>query len=73
MRARADDGANDPRPVAVVLGVVSGVDVTLGLRSSLGAPTLILHQHADPWVRVEHGRYLAGHIPGATYVELGRL
>jgi class 3 adenylate cyclase len=34
------------------------------------SPTLVLHQHADPWVRVEHGRYLAQHIPGAVYVEL---
>ena len=39
----------------------------LGLIST---PTLVLHQRADPWVRVEHGRYLAQHIPGAAYVEL---
>ena len=36
----------------------------------VSAPTLVLHQRADPWVRVEHGRYLAQHIPGAAYVEL---
>jgi class 3 adenylate cyclase/pimeloyl-ACP methyl ester carboxylesterase len=34
------------------------------------APTLVVHQRGDPWVRVEHGRYLAEHIPGAAYVEL---
>jgi class 3 adenylate cyclase len=34
------------------------------------APTLVLHQRADPWVRVEQGRYLARHIPGSAYVEL---
>jgi class 3 adenylate cyclase len=46
-----------------------GIDVrhVLGL---LSVPTLVLHQHADPWVPVEHGRHLAAHIPGATYVEL---
>src|SRR5215469_3506155 len=33
-------------------------------------PSLVLHQQADPWVRVEHSRYLAQHIPGAEYVEL---
>ena len=38
--------------------------------SVISAPTLVVHQRADPWVRVEHGRYLAGHIPGAAYVEL---
>ena len=34
------------------------------------APTLVVHQRDDPWVRVEHGRYLAEHIPGAAYAEL---
>jgi class 3 adenylate cyclase len=36
----------------------------------VSAPTLVVHQRADPWVRVEHGRYLAEHIPGAAYLEL---
>jgi class 3 adenylate cyclase len=36
----------------------------------ISAPTLVLHQRADPWVGVEHGRYLAGHIPGAVFAEL---
>jgi class 3 adenylate cyclase len=36
----------------------------------VSAPTLVVHQRADPWFPVEHGRYLAQHIPGARYVEL---
>jgi len=36
----------------------------------VSAPTLVVHQRADPWVRVESGRYLAQHIRGAAYVEL---
>ena len=36
----------------------------------VSTPTLVLHQRADPWVRAEHGRYLAEHIPGAVFVEL---
>jgi class 3 adenylate cyclase len=36
----------------------------------VSAPTLVVHQRADPWVSVEHGRYLAEHIPGATFAEL---
>jgi class 3 adenylate cyclase len=36
----------------------------------VNVPTLVLHQRSDPWVSVEHGRYLAQHIPGAAYVEL---
>ncbi len=51
------DRMNAEIDVRHVLGVIS-------------TPTLVLHQHADPWVRVEHGRYLAQHIPGAAYVEL---
>jgi class 3 adenylate cyclase len=38
--------------------------------SVVSASTLVVHQCGDPWVRVEHGRYLAEHIPGAAYVEL---
>ena len=34
------------------------------------APTLVLHRAGDVYVQVEAGRYLAEHIPGATYVEL---
>ena len=36
----------------------------------VSVPTLVMHQRGDPWVRAEHGRYLAQHIPGAAYVEL---
>jgi class 3 adenylate cyclase len=46
-----------------------GIDVRKAL-GVISVPTLVLHQSADPWVRVEHGRYLAHHIPGAAYVEL---
>jgi len=45
------------------------IDVRNAL-SAISAPTLVVHQRGDPWVRVEHGRYLAQHIPGAVYVEL---
>jgi pimeloyl-ACP methyl ester carboxylesterase len=33
-------------------------------------PTLILHRSDDSWIDVGHARYLAAHIPAATYVEL---
>lgn len=33
-------------------------------------PTLILHRSEDTWIDVGHARYLAAHIPAATYVEL---
>jgi class 3 adenylate cyclase len=37
---------------------------------SIRSPTLVLHRSGNTFVRVEHGRYLAEHIPGARYVEV---
>jgi hypothetical protein len=37
---------------------------------SIRVPTLVIHRVGDMIVPVEHGRYLAAHIPGAKYVEL---
>jgi class 3 adenylate cyclase len=37
---------------------------------SMHLPTLILHRKRDALVKVEEGRYLAEHIPGARYVEI---
>ena len=36
----------------------------------LSTPTLVVHQRADPWVPIEHGRYLAEHIAGAVLAEM---
>jgi DNA-binding CsgD family transcriptional regulator len=33
-------------------------------------PTLVLHRSGDPWIDVGHARYLAAHLPAATYLEL---
>jgi hypothetical protein len=49
------------------------MDMAIDVRDVLpvvSAPTLVVNQHANPWVRPEHGRYLAQHIPGAVYTEL---
>jgi pimeloyl-ACP methyl ester carboxylesterase len=37
---------------------------------SIRAPTLVLHRSGNLFVRVQHGRYLAEHIPEARYVEI---
>ncbi len=37
---------------------------------SIQAPTLVLHRRDDLDVKVEEGRWIAGRIPGAMYVEL---
>jgi DNA-binding CsgD family transcriptional regulator len=36
----------------------------------IDVPTLILHRTGDSWIDVGHARYLAQHIPYASYVEL---
>jgi len=38
--------------------------------SEVTVPSLILHRSGDRWIDVGHARFLARHIPGATYVEL---
>jgi hypothetical protein len=45
----------------------------IDVRAALGSvrvPTLVLHRRGDHDSRVEEGRYLAEHIPGARFVEL---
>jgi pimeloyl-ACP methyl ester carboxylesterase/class 3 adenylate cyclase len=37
---------------------------------SIRAPTLVLHRAETNWNRIEHGRYLAEHIPDARLVEV---
>lgn len=48
------------------------MNMEIDVRPVLGAvhvPTLILHYKGDRAVSLEHGRYLAAHIPGAQLVE----
>src|SRR3954453_7188429 len=40
------------------------------LLPTITQPTLILHRTGDTWIDVGHARYLAEHIPSASYVEL---
>jgi class 3 adenylate cyclase len=61
--------AASPKTADVMRRMMFEVDV----RSVLGAiqaPTLVLHRRDDPWILNAHGRYLAGRIPGARYLEL---
>jgi class 3 adenylate cyclase len=46
---------------------------SLDVRDALGliqAPTLVMAVRESPLIPMEHGRYLAAHIPGARFVEL---
>jgi pimeloyl-ACP methyl ester carboxylesterase len=52
-----------------VLRMVHDLDVRHVL-PAIQCPTLILHRSGDPITSVQHGRYLAEHLPGARFVEL---
>jgi class 3 adenylate cyclase len=58
-----------PGIALAVLRMVHDLDVRHVL-PAIQCPVLILHRAGDAIVRVEHGRYLAEHIPGARYIEL---
>jgi class 3 adenylate cyclase len=58
-----------PGALARMQAMLVGIDARAVL-PSLQVPTLVLHRTGDAVVAVEHGRYLADHIPGARMVEL---
>jgi pimeloyl-ACP methyl ester carboxylesterase/DNA-binding winged helix-turn-helix (wHTH) protein len=65
-RARA---AASPGAARALIEMNSQVDVRSVL-PVVGVPTLVLHRRDDRDSDVAEGRYLADHIPGATFVEL---
>ena len=67
MRAARLSGS--PNSAALFLELVMETNVHHVL-ASIQVPTLVLHRRGNRHVRVEHGRYLAEHIPGAIYREL---
>jgi class 3 adenylate cyclase len=38
--------------------------------ATLDVPTFVIHGRDNRFCRIEHGRYLAAHIPGAQYLEI---
>jgi class 3 adenylate cyclase/pimeloyl-ACP methyl ester carboxylesterase len=66
--ARHERLAASPGTVAQVLPLVLEVDVR-DVLPTIRVPTLVL-QYTDSMFQTEWGRYIAGHVPGADYVEL---
>ena len=58
-----------PGTVEAIMSMVLELDVRPVL-STISSPTLVIHRAGNEYVGVEHGRYLAEHIPTARYVEL---
>ncbi|HEV2896136.1 MAG TPA: adenylate/guanylate cyclase domain-containing protein, partial [Actinomycetota bacterium] len=67
--ARMQRSIASPRTVRVFLRALFEVDVR-PLLPLVQAPTLVLHRRDFPLLPIEHGRYLAEHIPNARLVEL---
>lgn len=65
-RARA---AATPSTVRALIAMNSLVDVR-DVLAAVRVPTLVLHRRGDRDSVLEEGRFLAGHIPGARFVEL---
>jgi pimeloyl-ACP methyl ester carboxylesterase len=58
-----------PAAYRFIWACVMGFDLRPMLRH-VNHPTLVIHSSEDQIYPVQHGRYLAEHIPGAEYIEL---
>src|SRR3954447_18860745 len=58
-----------PATIRRIFDLIGEFDVRHVL-PSIRVPTLVMHRREDTFLKVEHSRYLAEHIPGARYVEL---
>jgi pimeloyl-ACP methyl ester carboxylesterase len=58
-----------PSAVLAVVRMISQIDIS-DILSSVHVPTLVIHCTGDTLISVEHGRFLAEHIPGARLLEL---
>jgi pimeloyl-ACP methyl ester carboxylesterase/class 3 adenylate cyclase len=67
--ARYQRLGSSPGTIVQVRRMLDELDVR-DVLPSIRVPTLVLHRADNTFVRVEHGRYLAEHIPGARYVEV---
>jgi len=65
-RARAAASPGSARDLVVMNSQADIRDVLPAVQ----APTLVIHRVGDRDARVEEGRYIAAHVPGARFVEL---
>ncbi|MHD0279115.1 alpha/beta fold hydrolase [Rhodococcus aetherivorans] len=67
--ARHARGAAGPAQARDLFRLCAATDLRPRLHE-IRVPTLLLHHVDDPWLSVEHSRYVAARVPGATLVEL---
>jgi class 3 adenylate cyclase len=61
--------AASPSTIRRIFALIGEFDVR-DVLPSIRVPTLVMHRANDTFIKVEHSRYIASHIPGARYVEL---
>ena len=67
--SRYERQAASPGSTVAIVRLIYESDVR-GVLPAIRVPTLVIHRANATGFRVSHGRYLAEHIPSATYVEL---
>jgi class 3 adenylate cyclase len=67
--ARIERQSMSPATAGAIFRWLYATDVRAVL-PAISAPTLVLHTVENRWLPIEHGRYLAQHIPNARLVEL---
>ncbi len=67
--ARFERYVAGPAAFRAAMGMSLESDIR-GVLSSIAVPTLVAHQADDRFNPIEHGRYLAEHIAGASFVEV---
>jgi len=58
-----------PASAMAVVRMIDQIDIS-DILGSIHVPTLVIHCTDDTLIKVEHGRFLADHIPGARLLEL---
>ncbi len=67
--SRYERNATTPGSTVAIVRLIYQSDVR-DVLPAIRVPTLVIHRSDATGFSVEHGRYLAKHIPGAKYVEL---
>jgi class 3 adenylate cyclase len=61
--------AASPSTIRRIVDLIGEFDVR-DILPSIRVPTLVMHRRQDPFIKIEHSRYMAEQIPGARFVEL---
>lgn len=67
--ARLQRLAASPGMVRNIFALYPKIDIR-DVLPAVQAPTLVLHRRGDRMVNIQHGRYIAEHVPGGRLVEL---